>query len=108
MLVTLGECGGIFGDTLRGVLVNESGLKPVRTSVVDKIDDRTDAKLLDHVWQDLINPAPVELARLGLDLVPRDAPAQSLETEVAAKFKVLAPVRVVAHQFVLVQRAVAG
>ena len=72
-----------------------------------EVDDRGDSELLDQVGDDLIGPAPVELAGLKrLDAVPGHAPANHLEAEVTDQSQILPPMFVMAHELVFIQRAV--
>jgi len=73
-----------------------------------EVDDGKYLQFLDHERDNLIGPAPVEFSRLGLDLIPWDAPPHRVEAELCREAQVFAPVLVVAHQLILIQGAMAG
>ena len=74
-----------------------------------QIDDGRDAQVVDHVGNDLVGPAPVELAGLKrLQPIPGNSPAHHLEAEVAHQAEVFAPVLVMPDELVLVEGTVAG
>jgi hypothetical protein len=75
---------------------------------VHQVDDRLDAQLVDQVGDHFIGPAPVELGTQRLDAVPGHSPADGGHAQFAREREVLAPVVVVPHQLVLVERAVPG
>src|SRR5205085_3028275 len=100
MPVSFRKSSGITGDTSWIILVRKSALEPFGTAIMHQVDDRRHVYVLDHIRERLVYPAPFELVRLRLDLMPRYAPANSLQTKLAAQIEVALPVFVVPHQFI--------
>src|SRR5687768_12953448 len=75
---------------------------------MDQIDYRKDLELFDEIWDHLIGPTPVKALRLRFDPVPWHAPANCLQTEILRERQVFAPMLVVTHQLVFVERTVTG
>src|SRR3546814_4752636 len=71
-----------------------------------EVDDAAQPQL-PHPRSDLIHPGPVELARSGLDEVPRDAPADELRSRGGGEIEIFAPMLVMLGELVLVELAVA-
>ncbi len=107
--VPLGEGGSVSRDGRGVVGTRELAPQPERTAVVHQVYDRCDAQLLDQIGEHLVGPAPVELARLeGLHPIPRNTPPHRLQAQLPHQREVLAPVPVVTHELVLVQRTMPG
>ena len=92
---------GIFG-------AGEFAAQPEWAAVVHQVDDRDDAQLFDHVGDDGVGPAPVELPLERLHPIPGHTPAHGPDAQLAGQSQILPPVLVVPHQLILVERPVPG
>src|SRR5215468_3163844 len=104
MLIPLGKCRRITRYILRIVPIGEFPLKPKRSSIMHQVDDRIDLQLFDHVRNDLVGPAPIELALFRLELVPGSAPTHRLKAKLAPQSDVFAPMLVMPEQLELIER----
>ena len=90
----------------REIRVREGVRQPRRRAEVREVEHQVDAEFLEQ-RQPRVEPRPVVLTRLALDLVPGQGVAQPLAAEVAAdEFIVLPPEAVVLGPFVLVDAQV--
>src|SRR3954462_529105 len=105
-MVAFGECCRVGRNRLGIVLIGELPMEPARAAIVHKVNNWGDAKILDEVRDDLINPTPVELALLRFDAVPWNTPAQRIQAQITCQCEIFTPVLVMAHQFILVERPI--
>ena len=103
-LVPLGKGRGVARNEIWIIAICKFLFEPERAAVMNKVDYRVDLQLFDNERNYLVGQTPVKLSRLGLDLVPRSAPADSIQTKVTRQAKVFAPVAVMADQLKLVER----
>ena len=107
VLIPFCERGRITRDVFGIILIGEFPFQPERAAVVHEIDNRQDLQFLDHKRNYLVGPAPVEFTLFRFDLIPRHAPANGLQSQIGRKAQVFAPVFVMPHQLVFVERAMA-
>src|SRR5262245_49958443 len=107
MFISFRERRGITRYIFRIILIGKFPFKPEWTAVMHEVDDRVDFQFLDHVRNNLIGPAPIELPRFRFELIPRSAPAHCVEAKLTSQPNILAPISIMAEQLEFIERTTA-